>query len=164
MTMLNVLKYPDPFLRKKAKPVKTVDVALQKQMDDMLETMYTDHGAGLAATQVGLDARLFVADASGCGSAPMFFINPKILEMHDETTMEEGCLSFPGIFAKVKRFNRVKATALNYHGKPFEIEAEGLLAQAIQHELEHLDGVVFIDHLSSLKRKLLNKKLKRIVL
>lgn len=161
MALLTILHHPDPRLREKAKPVSRFDAALQKLIDDMFETMYAAPGVGLAATQVGIAQRIAVMDcAREDKSEPMVFINPEILEQAEVAEVEEGCLSVPGVADKLKRFHRVKARALDRHGKPFEIEAEGLLAQCIQHEIDHLDGKLYIDRLSSLKRERLLKRQK----
>jgi peptide deformylase len=159
MALLPILHHPDPRLREKAVPVSHFDAALQKLIADMFETMYAAPGVGLAATQVGVALRLAVMDCSGEEPRqPLVFINPQILEQAEPEDVEEGCLSVPGVADKLKRYSRVKARALDRHGKPFEIEAEGLLAQCIQHEIDHLDGKLYIDRLSSLKRERLLKR------
>jgi peptide deformylase len=161
MALLTILHHPDPRLREKAKPVTRFDAALQTLIDDMFETMYAAPGVGLAATQVGVAQRVAVMDCAGTEKdEPMVFINPEIIELEEATEVEEGCLSVPGVAEKLKRFHRVKARALDRNGKAFEIEADGLLAQCIQHEIDHLDGKLYIDRLSSLKRERLLKRQK----
>ncbi|MBS0458377.1 MAG: peptide deformylase [Proteobacteria bacterium] len=159
MAKLNILEFPDPRLRTVAKPVAVVDDALRALIDDMLETMYAAPGIGLAATQVDVHQRLLVLDVSENGAAPMAFINPEILERDGEQVYQEGCLSVPGIYADVHRANRVRVRALDRDGQPFELEAQGVLAVCIQHELDHLAGKLFVDYLSPLKRDLVKKKL-----
>ncbi|TXH04827.1 MAG: peptide deformylase [Nevskiaceae bacterium] len=161
MAVLEILHHPDPRLRQKAKPVTVFDDALQKLIDDLFETMYAAPGVGLAANQVGIDKRLAVMDCAGDKSQPqpVVLINPEILEKSDQEEMEEGCLSVPGVFDRVGRYTRLKLRALDRHGQPFELEATGLTAQAIQHEIDHLDGKLYIDYLSSLKRERIKKKL-----
>lgn len=164
MSLLTILNHPDPRLRQKAPPVTVFDDALQTLIDDMFETMYDAPGVGLAATQVGVALRLAVMDCSEDKNAPqpLVMINPEILEPADRVEMEEGCLSVPGVADKVQRYNYLKMRALDRHGQPFELEAEGLLAQAVQHEIDHLDGKLYIDLLSSLKRERLQKKLDKL--
>ncbi len=163
MALLEILQHPDPRLRQKAAPVTQFDDALQRLIDDMFETMYAAPGVGLAATQVGIPKRLAVMDTSeGNGEPkPMVVINPEIFDAGDRQSMDEGCLSVAGYSDKVDRYNRLKMRALDRHGKPFELEAEGLMAQAIQHEIDHLDGKLYIDYLSSLKRERLRKKMEK---
>ncbi len=162
MSILTVLEYPDPRLKIKAKPVATVDKATQQQLKDMIETMYHDHGGGLAATQVAIEKRMFVMDASPEHNQPQCFVNPEIIEREGEIIEEEGCLSFPGVTATVKRSRRIKVKALNIEGKPFEVEYDGdYSARCVQHEIDHLDGIVYFDHLSPLKRKMVEKKFKK---
>jgi len=163
MALLTILHHPDPRLRQKAQPVATFDEALQTLIDDMFETMYAAPGVGLAATQVGIALRLAVIDCSEDKTAPqpIVMINPEIVERAEREVMEEGCLSVPGVGEKVERFNRLRVRAVDRDGKPFEIDAQGLLAQAVQHEIDHLDGKLYIDHLSSLKRERLLKKLRK---
>ncbi len=160
MAVLEVIEYPDPRLKIVAKPVAQVDAAVQKILDDMLETMYHDQGGGLAATQAGIDQRIFVMDASADRSVVMYFINPEIVESSGEIIEKEGCLSFPGVSAKVKRAAYVKVKALDYKGHPFEVTYENNYeTRCVQHELDHLNGVTFFDHLKPLKRQMLEKKL-----
>lgn len=163
MSLLTILHHPDPRLRQKAAPVTRFDAELQRLIDDMFETMYDAPGVGLAATQVGIPLRLAVMDCSGEKDAPqpMVIINPEILEPGDRQVMEEGCLSVPGISDKIERYNHLKLRALDRNGQPLELEAEGLMAQAIQHEIDHLDGKLYIDYLSSLKRERIAKKLRK---
>ena len=161
MTKLTILTYPDPRLREVAKPVTQFDKALENLIQDMLETMYHDNGCGLAATQVGINQRIFVADLSLNESQPRHFINPEIIERSGEHLQDEGCLSFPGIFAKVKRPNLVRLKYQDKNGIFHEENFSDLGAVCCEHEIEHLDGIVFIDHLSLLKRNYLIKKLKK---
>ncbi len=164
MSLLTILRHPDSRLRQKGAPVTVFDQALQTLIDDLFETMYDAPGVGLAATQVGIALRLAVLDCSEdkAQPRPMVIINPQIIDPSERQEMEEGCLSVPGVADKVQRFNRLKLRAIDRHGQPFELEAEGLLAQAVQHEIDHLDGKLYIDHLSSLKRERLQKKLERL--
>ena len=159
MAKLPILEFPDPRLRTVAKPVGQVDDALRSLVDDMFETMYAAPGIGLAATQVDVHQRLLVLDVSEDQSRPMVFINPEILSAEGHQVYQEGCLSVPGIYADVKRANSVRVKALDRDGKAFEIEADGLLAVCIQHEMDHLAGKVFVDYLSPLKREQVRKKL-----
>lgn len=161
MSLLSILHHPDPRLRQKASPVSVFDDALQRLIDDMFETMYDAPGVGLAATQVGVPLRLAVMDCSDdkARPEPMVIINPELSEPAERVEMEEGCLSVPGVGDKVQRFNRLKLRALDRQGQPFELLAEGLLAQAIQHEIDHLDGKLYIDYLSPMKRERIIKKL-----
>ena len=159
MAKLPILEFPDPRLRTVARPVETVDDQLRRLIDDMFETMYAAPGIGLAATQVDVHQRLLVLDVSEDKSRPMVFINPEILAAEGEQVCQEGCLSVPGIYADVKRAARVRAKALDRDGKPFEIEADGLQAVCIQHEMDHLAGKVFVDYLSPIKREQVRKKL-----
>lgn len=161
MAILDILHYPDPRLRNKAQPVKRVDGALRKLVDDMFETMYEAPGIGLAATQVNVDKRVLVIDVSDDKDQPLCLINPEILEQVGVESTDEGCLSVPGVFETVKRAEHVKVRALDRGGEIFEMEAEGLLAVCIQHEIDHLDGKLFVDYLSSLKRQRIRKKLEK---
>lgn len=153
MALLPILRYPDPRLHRKATRVTKVDDAIRKLIADMAETMYEAPGIGLAATQVDVHKRVVVIDVSEDKSKLFAFINPEILDRSGEQVCEEGCLSVPGIYEKVTRSERVKVRALDPQGEPFTLEAEGLLAVCIQHEIDHLDGILFLDHLSILKRK-----------
>jgi peptide deformylase len=159
MAVLPILHHPDPRLRKKTPPVQKFDAALQKLIDDMFETMYAAPGVGLAANQVGVQLRLAVMDCSDEHNQPLVMINPEVVEPSDRVEMEEGCLSVPDIRDKVQRYNKLKLRALDREGKPYELEAEGLMAQCVQHEIDHLDGKLYIDYLSSLKRERIKKKL-----
>jgi len=161
MTKLVILEYPDPRLRQTAEPVQVVDDALRRFADDLLETMYACKGVGLAATQVDVHKRLLVVDVSEERNQPLLFINPEILSAEELTSAEEGCLSVPGIYDKVKRPARVRVRALGRDGLPFELDAEGLLAVCIQHEMDHLEGKLFVDYLSELKRQLIRKRLQK---
>ncbi|MET0102763.1 MAG: peptide deformylase [Sedimenticola sp.] len=161
MAILEILHFPDPRLRTKAKPVNTVDDAVRKLVDDMFETMYKAPGIGLAATQVDVHKRIVVIDLSEERDQPLCLINPDIIAREGVEEMEEGCLSVPDISEKVSRADRVKVSALDRDGNPFELEADGLLAVCIQHELDHLDGKLFIDYLSGLKRQRIRKKLEK---
>lgn len=162
MTVLSILHHPHPRLRELAKPVVHFDAALQTLINDMFETMYAAPGVGLAATQVGIAQRVAVMDCSRDENQrePIVMINPEILEQSEPEEVDEGCLSVPGVGDKVRRHRRLRLRALDRHGKSFELEAEGLLAQCVQHEIDHLDGKLYIDRLSSLKRERLLKKLK----
>ena len=159
MSRLQILEYPDPRLRTKAKPVEVFDAALAKLAEDMLETMYEAHGVGLAATQVDVHKRLIVMDVSEKKSNPQVFCNPEILTREGVGITEEGCLSVPGIFDEVKRAATIRARAQDVKGKFFEVDLEGLAAVCLQHEMDHLDGKLFVDYLSDLKRERIRKKL-----
>ncbi|MFN3919052.1 MAG: peptide deformylase [Methylohalobius sp.] len=159
MALLEILEFPDERLRKKAKPVEVVDASIQRLVDDMLETMYAAPGIGLAATQVNVARRVVVIDVSETKDQPLCLINPEILDRSGIEEREEGCLSVPGVFEKVCRAEKVKVKALDRSGKPFEFEAEGLLAVCVQHEIDHLDGKLFVDYLSPLKRQRIRKRL-----
>jgi peptide deformylase len=164
MALRDILIVPDPILKQVSKPVETVDDDLRALMDDMLETMYAAPGIGLAAIQVGVAKRVIVMDLAREGEppAPRHFVNPEILWASEETApYEEGCLSVPDIFDEVERPARVKLRYLDYHGKTVEEDAEGLFAVCIQHEMDHLEGVLFIDYLSRLKREQAVKKVKK---
>jgi len=159
MARLDILHYPDARLHTVAKPVKAVDARIRKLIDDMAETMYAAPGIGLAATQVNVHERVVVIDISETHDELRVFNNPEIVAQSGREESEEGCLSVPGIFDKVERAERVTVRALDRDGKPFELEAEGLLAVCIQHELDHLMGKVFVDYLSNLKRNRIKAKL-----
>ena len=156
--ILEILKYPDKRLRTVAKPVENVNSEIKKQVKDMLETMYDAPGIGLAATQVNFHQRLIVVDVSEECNEPICLINPEIIEKNGEIEWEEGCLSVPNYYESVKRANEIKVSALNELGQSFEIEASEMLAVCIQHEMDHLNGILFVDHLSKLKQKRLKKK------
>ncbi|MCG8394862.1 MAG: peptide deformylase [Pseudomonadales bacterium] len=163
MAKLEILEFPDPRLRTVAKPVEKVDDELRKLIDDMFETMYAAPGIGLAASQVNVHRRLIVMDLSEDQSDPRVFINPEITPLTDELApYEEGCLSVPGFYEKVERPARVKIKALDRDGNEFEEEADELLATCIQHEIDHLDGKLFVDYVSRLKRDRIKKKLEKL--
>ncbi|KZX62149.1 MULTISPECIES: peptide deformylase [unclassified Alcanivorax] len=163
MAKLEILEFPDPRLRTVAKPVEKVDDELRKLIDDMFETMYACPGIGLAATQVNVHQRLIVMDLSEDQSQPRVFINPEITPLTDELApYEEGCLSVPGFYEKVQRPARVRIKALDRDGNAFEEEADELLATCIQHEIDHLDGKLFVDYVSRLKRDRIKKKLEKL--
>jgi peptide deformylase len=159
MTKLRILEFPDPRLRKKAAPVDQVDDALRQLIDDMFETMYEAPGIGLAATQVDVHRRLLVADVSAEKDEPQVLINPEILEKDGTTVTEEGCLSVPGYFEEVERAEHIKVRYLDREGNEQESEFEGLLAVCVQHEIDHLDGKLFVDYLSEIKRQRIRKRL-----
>jgi peptide deformylase len=165
MATLEILKYPDPRLRQVAKPLVEITDDTRKLVEEMAETMYANSGCGLAATQVGVDARIFVIDIAGEDepSDLRVFINPEIFETQGVQTWEEGCLSFPGATEEIRRADRVKVRALDQFGKSFELEATGLMAIAVQHENDHLDGVLMIDKLNALRRRLVSRKVIRQV-
>jgi peptide deformylase len=160
MAVLNIRKYPDEILKKKALPVSNVDKDVKKLVNDMIETMHATHGIGLAAPQVGISKRLIVIDLSSVEkeSSPIVIINPEIVESDTLIDSEEGCLSIPGYRAVIKRAGRVVVKGLDLEGKAFTIEGEGLLARALQHEIDHLDGILFIDRLSTVKKELFKKR------
>ena len=164
MALRDILIVPDPRLKQKSEPVEAVDDDLRALMDDMLETMYDAPGIGLAAIQIGVPKRVITMDISRQEDerAPRFFVNPEIVWQSEETApYEEGCLSVPEIYDEVERPARVRIRYLDYHGQAHEEDAEGLFAVCIQHEMDHLDGVLFIDHLSRLKREQAVKKVKK---
>ncbi|MFC3094207.1 peptide deformylase [Alteromonas sediminis] len=161
MAILEVLSFPDERLRTVAKPVDSVDAEIKTLVDDMFETMKDENGIGLAATQVNRHVRVVVMDVSEEQNEPRVFINPVITHKEGSTISEEGCLSVPGNYAKVERAEKVKVSALDKEGSPFELEADGLLAICIQHELDHLEGKLFVDYLSPLKRQRIKKKLEK---
>jgi peptide deformylase len=164
MAKLDILQYPDPRLRQRAAPVapEAIDNDLGRLVDDMFETMYAAPGIGLAATQVNVDKRVAVIDVSENADEPRTLINPEILALDGETRRsQEGCLSVPGLFDEVDRKTRARVRALDLRGKAFEFDAEGLLAICVQHEVDHLNGTLFVDYLSELKRKRLKKRLEK---
>jgi peptide deformylase len=161
MTSLNILEYPDPRLRTRATAIEVVDSAVRRLTDDMLETMYAAPGIGLAASQVNVHKRLIVIDVSPDRNEPHVFINPLLTPLGERVENEEGCLSVPGFYEPVQRAERVVVSALSREGKPFELEASGTLAVCIQHECDHLEGRLFVDYLSGLKRTRIRKKLER---
>ena len=161
--ILNILKYPDKRLRTIAKPVISVDETIKQQVKDMFETMYEATGIGLAATQVNFHQRIIVIDISDQCNEPICLINPEVIEKSGESQWEEGCLSVPDYYENVIRANDIKVQALNQHGKTFELEASEMLSVCIQHEIDHLNGILFVDHLSKLKQKRLKKKTEKKV-
>ena len=164
MPLRKIITEPNPVLRQKSSIVEKVDADLQKLMDDMLETMYAAPGIGLAAIQVGVPKRVIVLDISPKDKPknPMYFINPEIIDKSkNNSTYEEGCLSVPGQFAEIDRPDKCHIKYLDYYGQPKEIKAEGMLATCIQHEIDHLEGILFIDYLSKLKKSMIIKKLSK---
>ena len=161
MALLPILHYPDRRLHKIAKPVAAVDERIRRLINDMAETMYAAPGIGLAATQVDVHERLLIIDISETRDQLNVFINPEIIETSGEADTEEGCLSVPGVFETVRRAERVKVRALNAEGEPFTIETDGLLAVCIQHEIDHLNGKVFVEYLSRLKQSRIAARLKK---
>ena len=161
MAKLKILEFPDPRLRTKATPVEAVDDALRAIIDDMFETMYDAPGIGLAATQVDLHKRLLVTDISADGDEPHVLINPEIIEKDGVTFTDEGCLSVPGYYEEVQRAEHIKVRFLDRDGAETELDAHGLLAVCIQHEIDHLDGKLFVDYLSEAKRTRIRKKLEK---
>ena len=162
MALLPILEFPDPRLRTKAAalaPAQLADPAFQQLVDDMFETMYEAPGIGLAASQVDVHQRFMVIDVSEEKNRPLVFVNPEILDRAGEQVYQEGCLSVPNIFADVTRANEITVRALDRHGQPFEMHVDGLLAVCIQHEMDHLEGKLFVDYLSPLKREMVRKKL-----
>ena len=161
MAIRTILHYPDPRLREEAKPVETFDQELKELVDDMAETMYAAPGVGLAATQIGVAKRVFVIDIAGEDepSDLRVFVNPEFCEKEGTQSFREGCLSFPGVSEDVERAATVTVKALDANGEPFELSADGLLAVAIQHENDHLDGKLMIDHLGVLKRRIVHRKM-----
>lgn len=161
MTILDILHFPDPRLRKKAEPVTQMDDQVRQTVDDMFQTMYDAPGIGLAAIQVNIQKRIIVIDTSKEKDQPLCLINPEILDSQGEEEMEEGCLSVPGFYEHVRRFEQVKVRALDRDGHEFELMAEGLLSVCVQHEIDHLDGKLFVDYISPLKRQRIRKKLEK---
>ena len=161
MALLEILEFPDPRLRKQAQPVVAFDAGLKRLVADMFETMYEAPGIGLAATQVDVHRQLVVLDVSEHKDQPLVLVNPRILSKDGAQVYQEGCLSVPGIFADVERALSIKVAAQDVEGKPFELEADGLLAVCIQHELDHLQGKVFVDYLSPMKREMVRKRLEK---
>ncbi len=161
MARLNILHFPDPRLRQPAVPVDTINDAVHRLIDDMFETMYAAPGIGLAANQVNVQKRIIIIDVSEQRNQPLVLINPTLLERYGEEEMEEGCLSVPGFQELVRRAERIRVSALDRNGEPFEIATGGLLAVCIQHEIDHLDGKLFVDYLSPLKRNRIRKKLEK---
>ncbi|HEY8189855.1 MAG TPA: peptide deformylase [Micavibrio sp.] len=168
MSPLKIITVPDPVLKAVAQPVAKVDDAIRRQMDDMLQTMYDAPGIGLAANQVSMLNRVLVMDIeareSGSGKKPIFMANPEIIQASEETSvMEEGCLSIPGQFADVARPAKVRVKYIDYDNVAQELEADGLLSHCVQHEIDHLNGVLFVDYLSSLKRSMMLRKVSKLM-
>ncbi len=161
MALLTVLHFPDTRLRKPAKPIEAFDDSLQQLIDDMLATMYAVPGIGLAANQVNVQKRLIVIDTSESRNQPLVLINPTLVQREGLQELEEGCLSVPGFRDRVQRAAAVRVSALDRRGEPFELDAEGILAVCIQHEMDHLEGKLFVDYLSPLKRNRIRKKLEK---
>lgn len=161
MALLTILEYPDPRLRERAQPVTQFDEALGRLIDDMLQTMYAAPGIGLAATQVNVRRRVLVMDVSQERNEPLVFVNPQILSREGAARTEEGCLSVPGIFDEVERAAKVRVRARDRKGELFERDLEGALAVCLQHEMDHLEGKLFVDYLSDLKRERIRKKLEK---
>ena len=161
MAILDILHFPDERLRRKAEPVVSVDDRVRQLIDDMFETMYDAPGIGLAAVQVNVAERVIVVDVSDDRSQPLALVNPEITTLEGVEEMDEGCLSVPGVFEKVQRADAITLKALGRDGESFEMRADGLLAVCIQHEIDHLDGKLFIDYLSELKRQRIRKKLSK---
>jgi peptide deformylase len=161
MAILSILEFPDDRLRKKASPIQVFDASLKQFVDDLFETMYAAPGIGLAATQVNVQKRVIVIDISEDKNTPLCLINPELVETSGSEEMEEGCLSVPGIYEKVKRAESVRVRAFDVAGDPTVFDAHGLLAVCIQHEIDHLEGRLFVDHLSPLKRQLVRKRIRK---
>ena len=162
MTILNVLHFPDNRLRQKALKVSVFDKKLVKLANDMLETMYNSKGIGLAAIQVNVTMRIIVIDVSQDRNEPIFLVNPEIKTKKEPIKFEEGCLSVPAFYEQVDRYNKINYTAQNLKGEIYETEAEGLLAVCIQHEIDHLDGKLFVDYISNIKRDRIAKKIQKL--
>lgn len=162
MAFLEILHFPDPRLRKKAIPVDEVNDQVRQTVKDMFETMYEAPGIGLAATQVNIQQQIIVMDVSDDKSVPLCLINPQIITKDGEEEMQEGCLSVPGIFENVQRAENITVRALDQQGLEFTLEADGLLAVCIQHEIDHLDGKLFVDYLSPLKKQRIKKKMLKL--
>jgi len=161
MAILEILEIPDPRLRIIAKPVTAFDADLLRLIEDMIQTMHEANGIGLAATQVDVHRRLLVLDVSESQDQPRVYINPEIVDAQGSETCEEGCLSVPGIYAEVSRAETIRVTAQNTDGSFFEEDLDGMHAVCVQHEIDHLDGKLFVDYLSPLKRRMLTKKLEK---
>jgi len=161
MTKLAILEYPDPRLRTRAEAVAIVDDAVRQLGEDLLQTMYAANGVGLAATQVDVHRRVIAMDVSETRDQPLILINPELVSAEGKGPGEEGCLSLPGIYDKLSRATHIRIRALDLQGRPFEMDAEGLLAVCIQHEMDHLEGKLFVDYLSELKRQLIRRRLEK---
>lgn len=162
MSLLNILQFPDPRLKTVASPVSSITEETKKIVEDMLETMYETRGVGLAATQVNIHQRIIVMDVSEEANTPMVLINPEIVDKKGEFLSDEGCLSFPGIYVKVKRAKEITFKYTDIDGTEYTMDAEGLLSVCVQHEIDHIEGITFYDRLSVLKQKMLSKKLEKI--
>ncbi len=162
MAILDILHFPDPRLRLTCKPVESVDEGIRRLVDDMLETMYAAPGIGLAAIQVNVHKRVIVVDVSEDKSDPLCLINPEVIHSDGIEEMQEGCLSVPGFYETVRRAESIRVKAMDRMGEVIEFDADGLLAVCIQHEIDHLDGKLFVDYLSSLKRQRIRKKLEKL--
>jgi len=163
MALLTVVHYPDPRLKTKAKPIEKMDDSIRQLVNDMYETMYHEKGVGLAANQVGILQRVFVMDVSAQSNQRICAINPEIISADGEYTEYEGCLSYPGAYDKVDRAATVRFKALDIEGNPYEMDADGLMAQCVQHEIDHLNGLLFVDRLSRLKQERARKKLEKFL-
>lgn len=161
MAILNVLHFPHPNLREKAVPVEAIDAGIRTLVEDMQETMYAEGGIGLAATQVDVHKRIIIMDLSETKDQPMVMINPEILQREGSEQTQEGCLSVPGFYETVERAEKIRCRYLDLQGESQELHADSLMAVCIQHEIDHLDGKLFIDYLSPLKRQLIKKKIKK---
>lgn len=166
MSILEIKKYPDEILKKKSSPVDNINGDLQHLIDDMVETMYAAPGIGLAAPQIGVSKRLIVVDVSTKEEQypPVILINPEIIETDDFVDSEEGCLSIPGYISTIKRAEKIVVRGLDRNGKPLQFEADGLFARAIQHEIDHLDGILFVDRMSYIKREFFKKRYLKAVM
>ena len=162
MALLNVLQYPDPRVREKALPVTEVDAKIRQIVTDLFETMYESNGVGLASIQVNIKQRIVVIDVSDDKNQPLCLINPEIIHREGSQLEFEGCLSYPGVYDKVERPAKVRFKALDIDGKPYEMTGEGLLAACVEHEIDHLNGTLFVDHLSRLKQERARKKLEKL--
>jgi peptide deformylase len=164
MAIRDIVIWPDPRLKAKTETVEVFDAELQRLLDDMVDTMYAADGVGLAAPQIGVSKRIFVVDPSPQepGKHLQFFINPEVVEAEGETLFEEGCLSIPGEVVEVKRHTRIRMRAQDRHGEPFEVDTDDFLAIALQHELDHIEGILLVDRLSSLKREMVKKRMQQI--
>lgn len=163
MSLLNILNYPNPYLRKRAEPISTIDTFITKLASDMLETMYHYSGIGLAATQVGVNVRLIVLDLNQENNEPMILINPEIIWHSKEIIKsQEGCLSISGIYEYINRYSNIRCVATDINSKMINLDASNLLSICLQHEIDHLNGIVFIDYLSNLKKDAIERKMKKI--
>jgi peptide deformylase len=161
MALLPLVYFPDPRLKQKGKPIEKIDDEIRQLVKDMFETMYHERGVGLAAQQVGIVKQIFVMDVSENKSQPICAINPEIISREGDYAEYEGCLSYPGPYDKVPRSAKLRFKALDAEGRPYEMDAEGLMAQCVQHEIDHLNGMLFVDHLSRLKQERARKKLEK---